>query len=127
MHQISLLCYIQGPWAARQVNSPNFASLHLRHNSFSNPSVALPTSQLILQSFRCFTYVTVHSPTLLLLFLCTNSSLNSLASRNLGPLCPRVLLGHHDHSKPHSSVYTWRESLTRPRVAASLNKKYYHN
>ena len=39
------------------------------HNSFSNPSVALPTSQLILQSFRCLTYVTVHSPTLLSLLL----------------------------------------------------------
>ena len=39
-------------------------SLHLRHSSFSNPSVALPTSQLILQPFfplhlchRLFTYV----------------------------------------------------------------------
>ena len=31
--------------------------------------VALPASQLILQSFRCFTYITVHSPTLLLLLL----------------------------------------------------------
>ena len=30
---------------------------------------ALPTSQLILQPFRCFTYITVHSPTLLLLLL----------------------------------------------------------
>ena len=37
--------------------------------SFSNPSVALPTSQLILQTFRCFTYVTAHSPTLLSLLL----------------------------------------------------------
>ena len=37
---------------------PNFPSLYLRHSSFSNPSVALPTSQLILQPFRCFTYVT---------------------------------------------------------------------
>ena len=27
--------------------------------------LALPTSQLILQPFRCFTYVTAHSPTLL--------------------------------------------------------------
>ena len=50
-------------------HSPTFSSLHLRHNSFSNPSVALPTSQLILQPFRCFTYVTVHSPTLLSLLL----------------------------------------------------------
>ena len=31
--------------------------------------VALPTSQLILQSFRCFTYVTAHSLTLLSLLL----------------------------------------------------------
>ena len=31
---------------------------------FSNLSVALPTSQLILQPFCCFTYVTAHSPTL---------------------------------------------------------------
>ena len=38
-------------------------------SSFSNPSVALPTSQLILQPFRCFTYVTAHSPTLLSLLL----------------------------------------------------------
>ena len=32
-----------------KAHSPTFPSLHLRHNSFSNPSVALPTSQLILQ------------------------------------------------------------------------------
>ena len=38
-------------------------SLHLRHSSFSNPSLPLPTSQLILKLFRSFTYVTAHSPT----------------------------------------------------------------
>ena len=37
--------------------------------SFSKLSVTLPTSQLILQPLRCFTYVTVHSPTLPLLHL----------------------------------------------------------
>ena len=46
-----------------------FPSLHLRRNSFSNPSVALPTPQLILQPFRCFTYDTVLSPTLISLLL----------------------------------------------------------
>ena len=45
-------------------HSPTFPSLHLHHNSFSNPSFALPTSQLILQPFRRFTYVTAHSPIL---------------------------------------------------------------
>ena len=67
-----------GEWA------PLFPSLHLRHRSFSNPSVALPTSQLIsnlsfaltssqalliLQFFRHFTDVTAHSPTLPSLYL----------------------------------------------------------
>ena len=47
-----------------RAHSATFPSLHLRHSSFSNPSVALPTSQLILQPFRHFTYVTAHSPTL---------------------------------------------------------------
>ena len=45
----------------RHSSFSNLLSLHLRHNSFSNPS--FPTSQLILQSFRCFTYVKAHSPT----------------------------------------------------------------
>ena len=50
-------------------HSPTFPSFHLRHSSFSNPSVALPTSQLIFQPFRSFTYVIAHSPTLLPLLL----------------------------------------------------------
>ena len=37
--------------------------------SFSNLTVTLPTSQLILQPFRRFTYITAHSPTLTLLHL----------------------------------------------------------
>ena len=36
---------------------PTLPSLYLRHSSFSNPSVASPTSQLILQPFFCFSYV----------------------------------------------------------------------
>ena len=44
-------------------HSPTLSSLHLRHSSFSNPSVASPTSQLILEPFRCFTYVTSSSLT----------------------------------------------------------------
>ena len=54
-------------------NSPTFPSLHLRHSSFSNPSFTLPMSQLILQTFRCITYVTAHSPNLPLLHLCHSS------------------------------------------------------
>ena len=45
-------------------HSPTLPSLYLHHSSFSNPSIASPTSQFILQPFFCFSYV-------------TNSSLNS--------------------------------------------------
>ena len=41
--------------------------------TFSNLSVTSPTSQLILQPFRRFTYVTAHSPTLPLLHLLHSS------------------------------------------------------
>ena len=63
---IEIICEYKSfrTWAAS-----TFPLLHLRHNSISNPSLALPTSQLILQPFHCFTYVTAHSPTLLLLHL----------------------------------------------------------
>ena len=47
-----------GEWAP---HSPNFPSLH---RSFSNPSVASPTSKPILQTFRRFIYVKAHSPNL---------------------------------------------------------------
>ena len=54
--------------------SPTSQALHLIHpaikqSSFSKLSVTSPTPQLILQPFRCFTYVTVHSPTLFSLLL----------------------------------------------------------
>ena len=44
--------------------SPTLPSLYLRHSSFSKHSVALPTSQLILQRFFRFSYVTGSSLTL---------------------------------------------------------------
>ena len=53
----------------RHISFPNPSVIDLRHSSFSNPSVVLPTLQFILQPFRCFTYVTVHSPTFPLLYL----------------------------------------------------------
>ena len=39
-------------------HSPTLPSLYLRHNSFSNPPLALPTSQLILQPL----FRSAHSP-----------------------------------------------------------------
>ena len=46
-----------------------WAELYLRHSLFSNPSIASPTTQLILQHFHCFTYIAAHSWTLLSLLL----------------------------------------------------------
>ena len=71
-------------------HSPTLPSLYLRHSSFSNPSVALPTSQFILQPFFRFSYVTssslsspgeppmVHAP---FLFLCHVIQDNSYFNR----------------------------------------------
>ena len=44
-------------------HSPTLPSLYLHHNSFSNLSIASPTSQLILQPFFCLSYVTGFSLT----------------------------------------------------------------
>ena len=60
-----------GEWAVTDVkwrkgwrmSSLTFPSLHLHHTSFSDGSVALPTSQLILQTFFRFFYVTGSSLT----------------------------------------------------------------
>ena len=109
---------------------PIYPSLHLRHNSFSNPSVALPTSQLILlpsvalptsqlilQPFRCYTYVTAHSPTIPLLHLRHSSFSNrcfaSATSQALHLIhlashpCSRALT-NHSIQRPH---FTTKEML----------------
>ena len=70
----------------RRAHSPSFPSLQLRHNSFSNPSLTLPTSQLILQPFRCFTYVTTHYPTLPSLYLRHSSFSNPTLALPMSPL-----------------------------------------
>ena len=100
-------------------HSPTFPALHLRHKSFSNPSVASPMSQfilqaffrfsyatsfslnspgespmewaeLILQPFRHFTYVTTHFPTIPSLYLVTARS----------PTLPLLHLRHSSFSNP---------------------------
>ena len=68
-----------------RAHSPTFLSFHLHHSSFSNPSIALPTSQLILQPFRCLTYVTAHSP--IHLFASTTSQALHLRHLASHPWC----------------------------------------
>ena len=79
-----------------RAHSKTLPSLHQRHSSFSNPSVASPKSKLILQPFRRFTYVTAHSPTLPLLHLRHSSFSNTSSAFSTSPalhvrhlaLCP---------------------------------------
>ena len=77
-----------------RAHSPTFPLLHLRHNSFSNPSVALPRSQLILQPLHCFTYVTAHSPTLLS-FLLRHRLFTYITWRAAHVVSPNVLDTSH--------------------------------
>ena len=72
-------------------HSPTLPSLYLRHSSFSNPSVALPTSQLILQPFRSFTYITAYSPTFRHFTYVTTHS----------PTLPSLYLRHSSFSNPY--------------------------
>ena len=78
----------------------SFPSLHVCHSSFSNPSVTLPTSQFILQSFRCFTYVTAHSPTLLSLLLRHRFSLTSSGEppMAIGVIIKHITVPQHFHT-----------------------------
>ena len=68
-------------------HSPTLASLYLRHTSFSNHSVASPTSQFILQLFFRFSYV-------------TSSSLNSPGEP------PMLRLRHKSFSNPSAVLPT---------------------
>ena len=86
------------------------------YRTFSNLSVTSPTSQLILQPFLRFTYVTAYSPTLLLLHLhhssFSNPSFASPASQAL----------HFTYVTTHSptlpSLYLRHSSLSNPSVAS---------
>ena len=90
------------------------------HSSISNPSVASPTSQLILQPFRRFTDVTSHSPTLPSVHLRHSSSSNpSVASPTshliIQPSCRFTYVTAQSPTLPslhlryrHFTYVTWR-------------------
>ena len=91
------------------------------HCSFSNLSITSPTSQLILQPFPRFTYVTSHSPTLLLLHLRHSSFSNpSVASPT-----SQLILQHFrcftyvtSHSPILPSFYLRHSSFSNPSFAS---------
>ena len=77
-------------------------------------SVVSPTSQLILQPFRLFTYVTAHSPTLPLPNLRHSSFSNtSFAS----PTSQDFHLRHRAHSPSFLSFHLRHSSFSNPSVS----------
>ena len=122
-------------------HSPTFPSLHLRHNSFSNPlslylhhssfsnrSDALPTSQLILQPFCRFTYITAHSPNLLSLYLHHSSFSNPSVAL---PISQLILQPFHcftyitNHSPTLLSLYLPHSSFSNPSFASPTSQDFY--
>ena len=120
MHQV--LSHFTG---LENEQSSTFLSLHLRHRSFSNPSVALPASQLILQPLRCFTYVTTHSPTLLSLYLRHSSFCNPYVASPTSQLifqpfsCFTYVTAHSPTLPSH---YVRHNSFSNPSVASPTSQ-----
>ena len=87
-------------------HSPTLPSLYLRHSSFSNTSVASPTSQLIFQPFFRFSYVTgsAHSPTFPSLHLTSQPILQTFRHFTYVtahfPTLPTLCLSHSSFSNP---------------------------
>ena len=108
-----------------RAHSPTFPSLHLRHNSFSNPSVALPTSQLILQPLRHFTYVTIHSPTLPLLYLRQSSFSNPSFTSSTPQIILQPFL-HFTYATDHSPtlllLHLRHSSFSNPSFASPTSQ-----
>ena len=114
MEQLSITCILQLHDFFRLL--PHFS---MGGCSFSNLSVTSPTSQLILQPFRRFTYVTAHSTTLPLLQLrlssFSNPSFASSTSQALhlihlssahSPTFPLLNLRHSSFSNPSVALPT---------------------
>ena len=94
------------------------------HSSFYNPSLALPTSQLIPQPFRCFTYVTAHSPTLLSPLLrhriFTYVTWRAAQSR---PWYTDTDTDTHTHTHTHRQTHTHRGLFYKSCFSAKMQKQ----
>ena len=115
----------EGVGGGGSAHSPTLQSLHLRHSSLSNPSVASSTSQLILQPFRRFTYVTTHSSTFSSLHLCHSSFSNpSVVSPTsqlfLQPFRRFIYVTAHSSTLP--SLHLRHNLFSNPSVASSTSQ-----
>ena len=120
-----------------------FPSYHLRHSSLSNPSVTLPMShsptfsvtspmsQLIIQRFRRFTYVTAHYPTLPSLYLRHSLLSNPSVAASTSQLIIHALLilqafRHITYVTAHyptlPSLYLRHSSVSNPSFASPTSQ-----
>ena len=92
-------------------HSPTLPSLHLRHSSFSNPSVASPTSQFILQPFFRFSYV-------------VSSSLNSPGEPPMDRTRARCAICNDvtAHSPTFPSLHLRHDSFSNPSFASPTSQ-----
>ena len=100
--------------------------------SFSKLSVTSPTSQLILQPFRSFTYVTAHSPTIPLFHLRHSSFSNPSFPRftyvtTHSPTLPLLHLRHSSFSNPSFASPTSAHSPTFPSLHLRHNSFSNHS
>ena len=97
----------------------------VQQSSFSNLTVTSPTSQLILQPFRHFTYVTAHSPTLPSLYLRHRSFSNPFVA---SPTSQHILQAFHRftyvtaHSPTLPLLYLRHSSFSNPSVASPTSQ-----
>ena len=107
-------------WRISRAHSPNLSSLHLSHSSFSKPSVASPMSQLILQTYRHFTYVTANFPNLPSLSLRHSSFSNPSVASPMSQLILqpfRCFTYVTAHSPNFPSLHLRHSSFSKPSLA----------
>ena len=110
------------PMSKMPVGSAQTFDQNTRH-TVSNLSVTSTTSQLILQPFRCFTYVTAHSPTLPLFHLRHSAFSNSSFA---SPTSQALHLRHFTYVTTHSptlpSLYLRHSKFSNPSVASPTSQ-----
>ena len=96
-----LILQASRPFTHVTAHSPTLPSLYIRRSSFSNPSVASPTSQLILKPFFRFSYVTV----------------SSLTSPGEPPMIDMIF-----HSPTLPSLHLHHSSFSNPSIASPISQ-----
>ena len=124
------------PFLHVTAHSPTLTLLYLRHSTSSNPSIVSPMSQLILQSFFCFSSVTgssLMSPGIHRygasgsMHACHAAGPGSISGwdkfpgwgffRGFSSPVRRISFSHHNHPSLFHYGRQWLEMLMRPKTS----------